>query len=75
MDDIDLYVAGLSETHLPGANVGPTFANIIATQFKALRQGDRFWYEKENVFTEGNIRQIKQKYIVMHFFEYDNIEN
>ena len=54
MDDIDLYAGGISETHLQGATVGPTFANIIAMQFRALKEGDRFWYERENVFNGGN---------------------
>ncbi|KAJ8313499.1 hypothetical protein KUTeg_008060 [Tegillarca granosa] len=54
--DIDLFAGGISEIHLPGADVGPTFACILGRQFQALKEGDRFWFEIENYktgFTKG----------------------
>jgi hypothetical protein len=47
VDQIDLWTGGLSENHAPGALVGETFQAIIAQQFEALRDGDRFWYENQ----------------------------
>jgi hypothetical protein len=44
-DEVDLWVGGLAEDHLPGALVGETFARILGDQFERLRDGDRFWYE------------------------------
>jgi hypothetical protein len=44
VDDIDLWVAGIAEDHVPGALVGETFWHILRNQFTALRDGDRFWY-------------------------------
>ena len=53
IDDIDLYVGGIAETPLVGANVGPTFGCIIGYQFRDLRKGDRFWFENPGQFTSG----------------------
>jgi hypothetical protein len=45
VDQIDIWVGGLAEAHVPGAIVGPTFHRILKDQFERLRDGDRFWYE------------------------------
>ncbi len=46
VEDIDLWIGGLSEDHRRGALVGPLFATILARQFAALRDGDRYWYQR-----------------------------
>jgi hypothetical protein len=52
VDDIDLWTGGLSEGLTDGAFIGPTFGKIIADQFIALRDGDRFWYENQGFDAE-----------------------
>ena len=58
VDEIDLFVGGLVERHLPGSMLGPVFSCIIADQFTRLKEGDRFYYEhgsQINSFTPGNL--------------------
>jgi len=47
IDNVDLFMGGLAERHMPGAVVGPTFQAIIARQFQALRTGDRFFWRNQ----------------------------
>lgn len=58
--NVDLWVGGIAEQRLPDALMGPTFACIIGDQFRRLRDGDRFWYENEGVFTKLQLQQIKK---------------
>ena len=46
VDDLDAWVGGLAEEPVPGALVGETVRTVLAEQFQALRDGDRFWYER-----------------------------
>ena len=47
VQDIDLFAGGISEFPAPGSVLGPTFTCIITQQFKNVRFGDRFWYERK----------------------------
>uniref|UniRef100_A0A672KIW3 Eosinophil peroxidase-like n=1 Tax=Sinocyclocheilus grahami TaxID=75366 RepID=A0A672KIW3_SINGR len=51
--NIDVWVGAISEPALPGGRVGPLLACLIAKQFKALRDGDRFWWQNEGVFSSA----------------------
>jgi hypothetical protein len=57
VNNIDPWVGGLAENHLPGASVGPLFARIIADQFNRLRTGDRFWFE--NTFSGATLNALE----------------
>ncbi len=48
VDDIDLWIGGLAEDAVAeGSQLGPLFREILIRQFSALRDGDRFWFERD----------------------------
>jgi len=59
-EDLDLWSAGVTETPLPGALVGPTFSCIIGRQFHNLRFGDRFFYENGGWPSSFTLEQLEQ---------------
>jgi peroxidase len=51
VDQVDLWVGGLAEDHVNGALVGETFQVILLDQFTRLRDGDRFYYENDQLLS------------------------
>ncbi|NWR60192.1 PERM Myeloperoxidase, partial [Bucorvus abyssinicus] len=49
--NIDIWIGALAEPFVKGGRVGPLMACIIGTQFRKIRDGDRFWWENKGVFT------------------------
>lgn len=61
---IDAWVGGICEDHLPKSSLGPLFAAIWEDQFTKLRDGDRFYFEQEDIFTlEQKVRIPTLKYL------------
>jgi hypothetical protein len=58
VDNIDLWVGGLAEDHVPGASVGELVQAILVDQFTRIRDGDRFWYQE--IFDGQELREIEQ---------------
>ena len=45
VSQVDVWAGGLAEDHVAGGLVGETFQRVLAEQFEAIRDGDRFWYQ------------------------------
>ncbi|XP_017546292.1 peroxidasin [Pygocentrus nattereri] len=58
--NMDLFPALMVEDLVPGSRLGPTLMCLLATQFKRVRDGDRFWYENPGVFSAAQLTQLKQ---------------
>jgi hypothetical protein len=48
VDNIDPWVGGLAEDHLPGSSTGALVTAALVEQFTRLRDGDRFFYLGED---------------------------
>nr|XP_009676508.1 PREDICTED: myeloperoxidase-like [Struthio camelus australis] len=59
-DNIDLWIGAITEPFVPQGRVGPLLACIIGTQFRNLRDGDRFWWEKPGVFTPQQLHALRK---------------
>lgn len=59
-EGIDLWVGGLAEERLEGAQLGPTFACILGISFSRVRDGDRFWFEADSEFSDMQRRAVKR---------------
>lgn len=59
VDDIDAWVGALAEDHLPGASLGPLMVKGMQDAFTRLRDGDRFWFERDPLLTHEEIESLK----------------
>ncbi|KZR97597.1 Uncharacterized protein APZ42_007433, partial [Daphnia magna] len=63
VDDIDLYIGCLFETHVESESLmGPTALCITAEQFQKTKNGDRYFYDigdQPNSFTPDQLDQIR----------------
>ncbi len=59
---VDVWIGGLAEDHLPGAQVGELISHVLREQFERLRDGDRLWFEAPDAgFTAEQIAALKSR--------------
>ncbi len=57
VDEIDVWVGGLAEDTQPGALVGELISVVLKAQFEALRNADRFWYQR--ILNPDQLEQVR----------------
>jgi hypothetical protein len=57
--NVEAYVGMICEKPLPGAIVGPTAACVLQRQYYNLREGDRFFFDR-NGFTYDQLNVLKK---------------
>ncbi len=60
INNVDPWVGMLAEDQLADSSVGETVAAILADQFGALRDGDRFFYLNDSEFTADDLFELDQ---------------
>ncbi|NWT03049.1 PERE peroxidase, partial [Mionectes macconnelli] len=60
LDNIDLWIGAVAEPVVPQGRVGPLLSCIIGTQFRNLRDGDRFWWENPGVFSPRQMQALRK---------------
>ncbi len=58
VEDMDAWVCGISEDHLRGSSLGPLFHRMVRREFRRLRDGDRFYFERPRYFKRDQIAKI-----------------
>lgn len=58
LNAIDVYVGMLAEDHVLGGTVGPLLRETLMEQMVRTRDGDRFWFENPDYFTEDEIATV-----------------
>ncbi len=77
-DNIDPWVGMLAEDHLPNSLFGELVMKILESQFRVLRDGDRFYFENDNNLSEewkGIVRNSTLNSIVMRNSSIDLMQN
>jgi len=72
-DDMDIWVAGLAEDRHGKSMLGELFHTIVSRQFRVLRDGDRFWYERS--LSQNELREVEETTLADIIRRNTDIEN
>lgn len=69
IDDVDLYIGGVSERPAEGSILGPTFLCLIGDQMARLRRGDRLYFEEATAAFTPRKYTLKNKVLNKSLFK------
>ncbi|XP_061179472.1 peroxidase-like protein 3 [Saccostrea echinata] len=77
--DLEVFVGGITERPRHGSMLGPLFTCLLGQQFRDLKYGDRYWYERRE--PEGfsahqldAIRKVKMSWLICKLMKLDQIQ-
>jgi hypothetical protein len=73
VDNVELFVGLMGEDHLPGSSLGETEQALLATQFEALRDGDRYFYA--NADSQSLVNQLNNTTLTQILERNTNLTN
>ncbi len=56
INNVDPWLGGIAEDHLPGSSLGELIQTVLVDQFQRSREGDRFYFE--NIFSGDELDEI-----------------
>ncbi|XP_033760036.1 myeloperoxidase-like [Pecten maximus] len=62
VEDIDLFAGAIAENPVSDGHVGPTFGCLMGMQFRTLKRGDRYWFDRTGDIeglTEDQVDAVK----------------
>ena len=71
VNDIDLFVGGVTERPMSGSLIGPTFAYITHKQLENIKISDPFFYDLKN----GPVTKGQSDELILMFLSLHNIYN
>ena len=63
IENLDLWVGLLAETHMDESMMGRLMQVIIKEQFQLLRDGDRYYYEADPLFTFDELADVNNTHL------------
>lgn len=61
VDDLDLYVGGLSEDKVGTGIIGPTFNALVTAQFLRTRDADPYFFMRPGLFSTDELNKIQNR--------------
>lgn len=58
VDKVEAWIGLMAEDHIRGGSVGPTLYSIWVEEFGRLRDGDRFFYTRRNLFPASTFERF-----------------
>lgn len=58
--NVEAWMGLMAEDHMPGSSMGPTLYGIWVEEFGRLRDGDRFFYQKIDLFSRKQVTKFNR---------------